>query len=111
MSKELWRIGIKTWETLLKKGDDIADITFQRGSQTQRIGPTRADKILRQARCLSMNKHEIITSLTLPNGYSKGDRPIVIFDVENNMPIFEELLLQVDVYLWGLLLVTAKRVK
>lgn len=111
MSKELWGIGIKTWETLLRKGDNIADITFQRGSQTQRIGPTRADKILRQARCLSMNKHEKITSLTLPNGYSKGDRPIVIFDVENNMPIFEELLLQVDVYLWGLLLVTAKRVK
>ena len=111
MSKELWGIGIKTWETLLKKGDDLADITFQRGSQTQRIGPTRTDKILRQARCLSMNKYEKITSLTLPNGYSKGDRPILIFDVENNMPIFEELLLQGDVYLWGLLLVTAKRVK
>ena len=111
MSKELWERDIKTWETLLKKGDDIAQITFQRGSQIQRIGTTRADKILRQARCLSKNTHEKITSLTLPNGYSRGDRPIVIFDVENNMQTFEELGLQVDVYLWGLLLVTDKQTK
>jgi len=111
MSKELCGIGIKTWETLLDKADDIADVTFQRGSQTQRIGPARMEKILRQARCLSMNKHENIRPLMLPNGYSKGDRPIIIFDVENNMPMFEELLLQIDVYLWGLLLVTDTLVK
>jgi predicted RecB family nuclease len=111
MSMALWESSIKTWETLLKKGDDIAEITFQRGTQTQRIGSTRADKILRQARCLSKNKHEKIASLTLPNDYSPGDRPIVIFDVENNMPLFEELGLQVDVYLWGLLLVTDKEMK
>jgi len=111
MSLALWENNIRTWETLLKKRNDIAQITFQRGSQIQRIGTTRADKIVRQARCLSKNTHERITSLTLPNGYSRGDRPIVIFDVENNMPTFEELGLQVDVYLWGLLLVTDKQTK
>jgi len=108
MSLALWEDNIRTWEALLEKSDDIAEITFQRGSQTQRIGLTRAGKILRQARCLSNNMHEQITSLVLPNGYSPGARPIVIFDVENNMPIFEELGLQVDVYLWGLLVATTK---
>ncbi|MBN1367031.1 MAG: TM0106 family RecB-like putative nuclease [Dehalococcoidales bacterium] len=111
MSRALWEKGITTWAIMLKKGSAIADVKFQRGSQTQRIGSTRADKFLRQARCLSKIKHEIIASLTLPNGYSPGERPIVIFDVENNMPIFEELGLPVDVYLWGLLLVTAKTTK
>jgi predicted RecB family nuclease len=111
MSNILWGRGIKTWEALLKEGEHIADVTFPRGSHTQRIGPTRTGKILRQARCLSNNNYEIITPVTLPNGYSPGDRPIVIFDVENNMPLFEELGLQVDVYLWGLLIVTAKEMR
>jgi predicted RecB family nuclease len=111
ISSALWNNDIRTWETLLEKGCDIAEITFERGSQTQRIGPIRASKILRQAHCLSNNTYKQITSLTLPNGYSPGARPIVIFDVENNMPIFEELGLRVDVYLWGLLVVTAKGLK
>jgi len=109
MSKALWSKKIKTWEILVKKANDIADVTFQRGSQTQRIGDTRADKIIRQARCLSKNKHEKIATIMLPNGYTPGDRPIVIFDVENNMPAFEELDLPVDVYLWGLMVVTSKK--
>lgn len=111
MSKALVARKINTWETLLKKSDDIADVAFQRGSQTQRIGATRADKILRQARSLSKSKHEKIATLTLPNNYSPGERPIVIFDVENNMPIFEELDIPVDVYLWGLMTVTSKGTK
>jgi len=111
ISLALWKDKIRTWETLLEKGYDITEITFKRGSQTQRIGSTRASKILRQAHCLSNNTHKQITPLVLPNGYPPGGRPIVIFDVENNMPTFEELDLQVDVYLWGLLLVTAKGLK
>jgi uncharacterized protein len=111
ISLALWKDKIRTWETLLEKGYDITEITFKRGSQTQRIGSTRASKILRQAHCLSNNTHKQITPLVLPNGYPPGGRPIVIFDVENNMPTFEELGLQVDVYLWGLLLVTAKGLK
>lgn len=106
MSLALLDHNIETWEALIKKGNNIAEIIFQRGSGTQRIGPTRTEKFLRQARCLSRGIHEKIKPLTLPNGYSPGDRPLVIFDVENNMPLFDELGLQVDVYLWGLLVVT-----
>ncbi len=110
MSKALWANGVRTWEDVLNLGvDGLADMSFQRGSQTQRIGITRAEKICRQAKCLAGNVHEIKLPLELPHGYNKGQRPIVIFDVENN--IFEELGLQVDVYLWGLMVVVSAEVQ
>lgn len=106
MSRALWVNGIRTWEDALRIGiNGLANITFQRGSQIQQIGPTRADKIIRQARCLAKSTYERKSTLVLPHSYSKGDRPIVIFDIENN--IFGELGLQVDVYLWGLMVVTS----
>jgi len=49
------------------------------------------------------------SALALPQGYSKGDRPIVVFDIENN--IFDELGLQTDVYLWGLMVVASDEVQ
>jgi len=45
MSLALWNNDIKTWENLIKKQNDIANIEFQRGSKTQRIGPIRAENI------------------------------------------------------------------
>ncbi|MEN8615210.1 TM0106 family RecB-like putative nuclease [Dehalogenimonas sp. THU2] len=106
MSLALNQQGIETWEKVVSIGDRIYDVRFQRGSQIQRIGSTRGGKIIRQACCLSAGKHENIACVQLPQGYLPGKRPIVIFDVENNMPAFEELGLEVDVYLWGLLLIT-----
>lgn len=110
MSRALWANGLRGWEDILGLGaGKLADITFQRGSQTQRIGPTRAEKIIRQARCLIKGTFEKKSALALPHGYSKGDRPIVVFDIENN--IFDELGLQTDVYLWGLMLVASDEVQ
>lgn len=110
MSRALWTNGIRTWEDILNLGiNNLADISFQRGSQVQRIGPTRADKIIRQARCLAKGTHEMKSALILPHGYSKGDRPIVILDIENN--IFEEIGLGVDVYLWGVMVIMSKDIQ
>ncbi|MCJ7655589.1 MAG: hypothetical protein MUO97_09905, partial [Dehalococcoidia bacterium] len=107
MSKVLWENRVKTWEDVVKLGiEKLAAIPFQRGSQIQRIGITRAEKIIRQARCLAEDTHEIKTPLTLPHDYVKGQRPIVVFDIENN--IFKELGIQVDVYLWGLMVVVSE---
>lgn len=110
MSKALWANGVRTWGNILNLGvDGLAEISFQRGSQIQRIGMTRAAKIIEQSKCLDENTHEVKRDVTLPHGYAIGQRPIVIFDIENN--IFEELGLQVDVYLWGLMVVVSDEVQ
>lgn len=109
MSKALWGNGTKSWADVLKLGiDKLADISFQRGTQIQRIGLTRAEKIMRQAKCLEENTYEMKGTFDLPHGYDKGDRPVGIFDIENN--IFEELGLQVNVYLWGLMVIVSDEV-
>ena len=103
MSRAIHAANLMSWDNICRAGIHIlSEISFQRGKQTQRIGPTRGEKIMRQAKCLVENRHELIAPLVLPNGYNSGDRPVVIFDIENN--IFE-IGLAVSVYLWGLMVV------
>jgi len=104
MARALWANGVQTWEDVLNLGiGNLTDISFQRGSQVQRIGPTRTEKIMRQARCLTKGIYDVKSAIVLPRSYSKGNRPIMIFDIENN--IFEEIGLGINVYLWGLMVV------
>jgi len=105
MARSCWEKGIKKWEDIVRLGNrGVSDINFQRGKGTQRIGPARAEKIVRQAKCLGNCAYEVIAPIILPHGYSKGDRPIIIFDIENN--IFE-IGIRVNVYLWGLMIVSS----
>lgn len=104
MSRALHEKGIRSWHDVVDLGPEgIAEVVFPRGRGTQRIGPTRGPKIVRQARCLVGNTYEVISPLALPHGYSKGTRPVAIFDIENN--IFE-IGIRVNVYLWGLMVVS-----
>jgi len=103
MAKVLISNGIKTWQDIIKIGiPKLAEIQFPRGKSNQKIGVIRSEKIVRQALCITCNRFEKMAELSLPQGYVKGQRPIVIFDIENN--IFD-VGIQVNVYLWGLMIV------
>ncbi len=98
----LWENGVDNWDQIIELGvDKLYGIQFQRGSQIQKIGPTRGGKIFRQTKCLVEGSFDKKADIILPAEYQKGDRPIVIFDIENT--VFDELEFDVDVYMWGLI--------
>lgn len=100
--------GLRSYEELSQMPiAKLSQISFPHGRGVQRIGDTRAEKILRQATVLSKGGIERVSAITLPSGYAPGRRPVVMFDLEND--IFD-IDLGVKVYLWGLLVATEKGV-
>jgi len=98
----LWEDGVDNWDQIIELDvDKLYGMQFQRGSQIQKIGPTRGGKILRQTKCLVDGSFDKKTDIILPAGYQKGDRPLVIFDIENT--VFDEVEFDIDVYMWGLI--------
>jgi len=97
----LWENGVDNWDQIIELDDKLFGIQFQRGSQIQKIGPTRGGKILRQTKCLVEGSFDKKANIILPSGYQKGDRPVVIFDIENT--VFDEVEFDIDVYMWGLI--------
>ena len=98
----LWENGVDNWDQIIELGGDkLYGIQFQRGKQVQKIGTTRGAKILQQTKCLVEGSFHKKADIILPTGYQKGDRPIVIFDIENT--VFDEFEFDVDVYMWGLI--------
>ena len=102
MIRALWENGVDNWDQIIKLGvDKLYGIQIQRGSQIQKIGPTRGGKIFQQTKCLVEGSFHKKADIILPSGYQKSDRPIVIFDIENT--VFDEFEFDVDVYMWGLI--------
>lgn len=79
----------------------LADIKRPWGKRYQRIGSSIAKKIKLQIDALKSNHIIQHKKLELPLGYNPGQRPVVIFDIEDD-PF--DLDLGVKVYLWGVLI-------
>ena len=104
----MWRpireIGARTYEELSSlQQSELSKVKFMRGGRVQSIGDSRAEKISRQTSSLSSGRILRMGSVSLAGGYGRGQRPIVMFDIENDIYDSE---LGVKVYLWGLLVVT-----
>ncbi len=92
--------GCKTYEDLYEFSEEIiAEIKRPWGKGYQRIGQSNARKIKLQLKAMLSNEHVITEPPQLP--IAPGDRPIVMFDIEND--VFDPDL-GVKVYLWGCLL-------
>ena len=110
LEQGMWRavrnVGVSSYEELSRMTTSkLSPVSFPRGRGVQPIGDPRAEKILRQARVLSTGRTEAISPLVFPDGYSPRQRPVVMFDIENDIYDAE---LGVKVYLWGLLVVTGQ---
>jgi predicted RecB family nuclease len=81
--------------------DDLAGLSRPWGRKQQRVGPVRAGKIKRQVDVLVTGNVMVESRPALPPGCAPGTRPVVIFDIEND--VFDPEL-GVKVYLWGCLL-------
>lgn len=104
-ARRLREMGIKTYDHLYEFSEELlARVERPWGRRTQRIGPSSAAKIKRQVNSLVKEKHEILSVPELPPGYLPGSRPVMMFDIEND--VFDPAL-GVKVYLWGCLLATA----
>ncbi|KJS13233.1 MAG: hypothetical protein VR67_05525 [Peptococcaceae bacterium BRH_c8a] len=79
----------------------LADIKRPWGKRVQKIGPTTAKKIKLQINALKTNQTIIGQKPELPTGFSPYQRPVVIFDIEDD-PFDPDL--GVRVYLWGVLI-------
>lgn len=103
-ARKLWGMGIRTYDHLYEFSEELlAQVERPWGRRTQRIGPSSAAKIKRQVNSLITDHHQIISVPELPPGYLPGSRPVMIFDIEND--VFDPVL-GVKVYLWGCLLAT-----
>lgn len=110
LEQSMWRavrnVGTSSYDELSRMTTStLSSVSFPRGRGMQSIGDPRAEKILRQARVLSTGRTEVISPLVFPDGYSGRQRPVVMFDIENDIYDAE---LGVKVYLWGLLVATER---
>jgi len=103
-AKKFWDIGVKTYDHLYEFSDELlVNIERPWGNRLQRIGATRARKIKLEVQSLITQQMKVISRPFLPPGYSPGKRPVIMFDIEND--VFDPEL-GVKVYLWGCLLIT-----
>ncbi len=101
--RALYGLGIVNYTQLSTLGENaLADIKRPWGKQMRRVGLAAARKIKLQIKALLSNEQIVATPPSLPPGYQPGTRPVVMFDIEND--VFD-LDLGVKVYLWGCLLV------
>lgn len=103
-ARKLWGMGIRNYDHLYEFSEELlAQVERPWGRRTQRIGPPLAAKIKRQVNSLITERHQVLSAPELPPGYLSGSRPVMMFDIENDVfdPVFG-----VKVYLWGCLLAT-----
>ena len=96
--------GYSTYEHMNEFSEELlAEIERPWGQRMQKIGKKTALKIKRQVRSLLNSEHILEGCVELPLGYHSGQRPVVMFDIEND--VFDPDL-GVKVYLWGCLVAT-----
>ncbi len=101
-SRRLLNLGITNYDHLFEMSEELlADLKRLRGKREQRIGATTARKIKMQVQALKNNRVIVDSPPPLPPGCRPGTRPVVMFDIEND--VFDPDL-GVKVYLWGCLL-------
>ena len=100
---QLFGSGVKNYHQLYELSEELlAEIKRPWGKHRRRIGPARARKIKQQIQALKTNRIIMASPPPLPPGYRPGTRPLMMFDLEND--VFDPDL-GVKVYLWGCLLV------
>ena len=103
-AKKFWEMGILNYEGLHNFPEELLpEIKRPWGGGEQRIGANRAKKIKREVHSLISNQILVVSKPPLPMDYDPGKRPVMMFDIEND--IFDPEL-GVKVYLWGCLLIT-----
>lgn len=98
--------GVRTYDHLFEMSEELlADMKRPWGQRYQKIGASTARKIKLQVKALIENNPIAISAPPLPPGYRPGTRPVMMFDIEND--VFDPDL-GVKVYLWGCLLAEDK---
>lgn len=100
--RSLREMGVHRREQLYEMSEElIGNIERPRGKAKQKVGAATARKIRYQLKALLTNQPVIVSPVVFPGGNAPGKRPVMMFDIEND--VFDPEL-GVKVYLWGLLL-------